>query len=432
MYMKEKEIIKREKILLQNSKLWKSAFLQLFLIHKLKTGKLNWEEAFSELNIPKPDDFQQLYKCLDDRDIKGSQTKAFLALLMTLGLKKEFLAMYFDVSTRLLRKIMLLRKRGNLNEITKNNIRERIPRHLRTDVQSVVTETLHEPPSLYGINRTTWTINLLTSTINQSQPKLEFNLTRSNISHTIKAMGYRFKKTKEVLTSNDPDYKIKLRKITTTLQRLGPADRFFSIDEYGPISVKHRGGKLLVPDGARPVVEQYQYPKGKVIMTAALELVNNQVSYFYSEKKDSEEMVKLAKFLQQKYHYCRYLYFSWDAASWHSSKYFLSQLKQINDPTYRNNNQLPKIILRPLPARAQFLNVIESVFSGMSRSIIQNSNYSTVEEMRNAIDLYFKERNDFFRKNPHRAGNKIWGNERTKSSFSVSNNCKDVFIRHRH
>ncbi|MDA8740929.1 transposase [Rhodobacteraceae bacterium] len=430
--MKEKEIIKREKILLQNSKLWKSAFLQLFLIHKLKTGKLNWEEAFSELNIPKPDDFQQLYKCLDDRDIKGSQTKAFLALLMTLGLKKEFLAMYFDVSTRLLRKIMLLRKRGNLNEITKNNIRERIPRHLRTDVQSVVTETLHEPPSLYGINRTTWTINLLTSTINQSQPKLEFNLTRSNISHTIKAMGYRFKKTKEVLTSNDPDYKIKLRKITTTLQRLGPADRFFSIDEYGPISVKHRGGKLLVPDGARPVVEQYQYPKGKVIMTAALELVNNQVSYFYSEKKDSEEMVKLAKFLQQKYHYCRYLYFSWDAASWHSSKYFLSQLKQINDPTYRNNNQLPKIILRPLPARAQFLNVIEPVFSGMSRSIIQNSNYSTVEEMRNAIDLYFKERNDFFRKNPHRAGNKIWGNERTKSSFSVSNNCKDVFIRHRH
>lgn len=432
MYMKEKEIIKREKILLQNSKLWKSAFLQLLLIHKLKTGKLNWEEAFSELNIPKPDDFQQLYKCLDDRDIKGSQTKTFLALLMTLGLRKEFLAMYFDVSTRLLRKIMLLRKRGNLNEITKNNIRERIPRHLRTDVQSVVTKTLHEPPSLYGINRTTWTINLLTSTINQSQPKLEFNLTRSNVSHTIKAMGYRFKKTKEVLTSNDPDYKIKLRKITTTLQRLGPADRFFSIDEYGPISVKHRGGKLLVPDGARPVVQQYQYPKGKVIMTAALELVNNQVSYFYSEKKDSEEMVKLAKFLQQKYHYCRYLYFSWDAASWHSSKYFLSQLNQINDPTYRNNNQLPKIILRPLPARAQFLNVIESVFSGMSRSIIQNSNYSTVEEMRNAIDLYFKERNDFFRKNPHRAGNKIWGNERTKSSFSVSNNCKDVFIRHRH
>ena len=430
--MKEKEIIKREKILLQNSKLWKSAFLQLLLIHKLKTGKLNWEEAFSELNIPKPDDFQQLYKCLDDRDIKGSQTKAFLALLMTLGLRKEFLAMYFDVSTRLLRKIMLLRKRGNLNEITKNNIRERIPRHLRTDVQSVVTKTLHEPPSLYGINRTTWTINLLTSTINQSQPKLEFNLTRSNVSHTIKAMGYRFKKTKEVLTSNDPDYKIKLRKITTTLQRLGPADRFFSIDEYGPISVKHRGGKLLVPDGARPVVQQYQYPKGKVIMTAALELVNNQVSYFYSEKKDSEEMVKLAKFLQQKYHYCRYLYFSWDAASWHSSKYFLSQLNQINDPTYRNDNQLPKIILRPLPARAQFLNVIESVFSGMSRSIIQNSNYSTVEEMRNAIDLYFKERNDFFRKNPHRAGNKIWGNERTKSSFSVSNNCKDVFIRHRH
>lgn len=112
-------------------------------------------------------------------------------------------------------------------------------------------------------------------------------------------MGYRFKKTREVLTSNDPNYKEKLAKITRTLQRLGPADRFFSIDEYGPISVRHRGGKLLMPNGVRPVVQQYQESKGKIIMTAALELVNNQVSYFYSQKKDSEEMVKLADFLQK-------------------------------------------------------------------------------------------------------------------------------------
>ena len=44
-------------------------------------------------------------------------------------------------------------------------------------------------------------------------------------------------------------------------------------------------------------------------MTAALELVNNQVSYFYSQKKDSEEMVKLADFLQKKYHHCRFYIF---------------------------------------------------------------------------------------------------------------------------
>lgn len=163
-------------------------------------------------------------------------------------------------------------------------------------------------------------------------------------------------------------------------------------------------------------------------MTAALELRNNQMSYFYSLKKDSEEMIRLADFLQQKYHYCRYLYFSWDAASWHSSSIFLKELDKLNDWDYRNKNQLPKIILKPLPARAQFLNVIESVFSGMSNSVIQNSNYDSVDEMKNAIDRYFAERNNFFWQNQHSAGNKIWGRERTKPTFSVSNNCKTPFF----
>ena len=93
-----------------------------------------------------------------------------------------------------------------------------------------------------------------------------------------------------------------------------------------------------MPNSVRPVVQQYKESKGKIIMTAALELVNNQVSYFYSQKKDSEEMVKLEDFLQKKYHHCRFLYFSWDAASWHSSRYFLSELKKLNDPVYRNDN----------------------------------------------------------------------------------------------
>jgi len=75
-----------------------------------------------------------------------------------------------------------------------------------------------------------------------------------------------------------------------------------------------------------------------------------------------------------------------DAASWHSSSMFLKELGKLNDWDYRNKNQLPKIILKPLPARAQFLNVIESVFSGTSNSVVQNSNCDSVDEMKNAID----------------------------------------------
>ena len=71
------------------------------------------------------------------------------------------------------------------------------------------------------------------------------------------------------------------------------------------------------------------------------------------------------------------------------------------------------------------MNVIESVFSGMSKAIIHNSNYGSAEECKRAIDRYFVERNQHFKENPKRAGQKIWGKELVKSEFSPLNNCKD-------
>lgn len=63
--------------------------------------------------------------------------------------------------------------------------------------------------------------------------------------------------------------------------------------------------------------------------------------------------------------------------------------------------------LAPLPVGAQFLNVIEAVFSGMPRAVIHNSNYASVEEAKAAIDCYLLEKKDNFKRHPKRAGNKI-------------------------
>ena len=75
--------------------------------------------------------------------------------------------------------------------------------------------------------------------------------------------------------------------------------------------------------------------------------------------------------------------------------------------------------------RSQFLNVIESVFSGMAKAVIHNSNFPSVEAAQSVIDGYIAERNDHFAKDPKRAGLKIWGGERVPSEFAVSHNCKD-------
>jgi hypothetical protein len=74
--------------------------------------------------------------------------------------------------------------------------------------------------------------------------------------------------------------------------------------------------------------------------------------------------------------------------------------------------KMPIIKFSPLPACAQFLNVIESIYSGMSRAIIHNSNYETIHECKNAIDLYFEERNKYYMLHPKKAGKKLWAKKK--------------------
>lgn len=126
-----------------------------------------------------------------------------------------------------------------------------------------------------------------------------------------------------------------------------------------------------------------------------------------------------------KYSTQKRIFFSWDTASWHASKKFKQRVDEHN-----KTKKIPKVKLAPLPACTQFLNVIESVFSGMAKAIIHNSDYQSANECTEAIDRYFKDRNKFYMENPKRAGNKIWGSERVEPKFSESNNCKDPHYLH--
>jgi hypothetical protein len=135
-------------------------------------------------------------------------------------------------------------------------------------------------------------------------------------------------------------------------------------------------------------------------------------------------MIRMMDLLVQKYHDRRKLYLSWDAASWHISKGLYRRVEEQNAAILEGGSG-PSVETAPLPSGAQFLNVIESVFSGMARSIIHNSDYKSMEDTKAAIDRYFSDRNAHFTLHPKRAGKKIWGEEREPPEFSPANNCKD-------
>ena len=185
--------------------------------------------------------------------------------------------------------------------------------------------------------------------------------------------------------------------------------------------------RIKSKNGSYLYVEAYGVPLKKNGETyAILGIAKNVTAHkkALQQLKDSEEMLKLLDKLLVEYTGCRRIYLSWDAASWHSSKIFVKKVKAVNRRYYRERHNTPMVKLAPLPARAQFLNVIESIFSGLSEAIIKNSDYASIDEAISAIDLYFDERNDFFQQNPGRAGNKIWGEEIVKPLFKLGQNCK--------
>ncbi|HUV69863.1 MAG TPA: IS630 family transposase [Terracidiphilus sp.] len=350
----------------------------------------------------------------------GNVRKRILAVMASeRGFSANAVGEHLRLSRATVRNCLLKFNSGGLESLL-----GRKPRPRMADNESfgkALFSLLHEPPSLSGFNRTTWRMEDLRKTLAAGGLPAGDEVIRE----AIRKAGFRWRSAKVVLTSNDPGYREKLAYVRKVLSNLGNDERFFSIDEYGPFAIKAKPGRVLAGRGESPSVPQWQKSKGWLIVTAALELSRNRVTHFYSRAKNTLEMIKMAETLVEEYPGARTLYLSWDAASWHMSKKLLAFVEAHNV----KGDHAPRIELVPLPASAQFLNVIESVFSGMARAIIHNSNYPSVRVASEAIDRYFEERNQHFAENPERAGNRIWGKERTEATFDLSNNCKDPAYR---
>lgn len=420
LFRKQKQfdrIISLQKELSELKQIEKEVFI---LMHSVKEGEIGFNILKDCLkNKIDPEDLSLLYNSIFD-DKQYIRNKSLAVIYSLFGIHPNMISNFLFLYERTIRKQIAKYYKHGVRKYLNSN-KKLIKVFDNTEIQNAVFSTLHNPPILHGINRTSWTVKLIQMVVN----KQGYKVGRNSVDKIIKNAGYRFRKAREVLTSNDPDYEEKLGNITNILQKLGPYDRFFSIDEYGPFAIKMKMGRKLVKADEYPIIPQWQKSKGFLIITAALELSTNQVTHFYSFKKNSEEMIKLVEILMQKYSGCRNVYLSWDAASWHYSKDLLNKINMVNKYRYRKKNNTPFIKIAPLPARAQFLNVIESVFSGMSSSIIQNSNYDSVEEAKEAIDRYFFERNEYYRNNPKRAGGKLWGKERVYPQFKEGQNCKN-------
>lgn len=109
-------------------------------------------------------------------------------------------------------------------------------------IKDALFEILHQPPSNFGINRTTWKMEDLSRVLKQKGKPAGEDVVRE----IIKSAGYRWRKARVVLTSSDPEFSDKVSRIQGILANLAQDEAFFSIDEYGPFAIKDQPGRSLV------------------------------------------------------------------------------------------------------------------------------------------------------------------------------------------
>jgi transposase len=397
---------------------------QLFLFMlRFALGYVSQDELKQRLQNKLPtEELTALYSHMTGHSHR-KRARALIVIFYLCGVPRDSIANGLGIHRRTIKKYVRIYRRSGVDAVFPRQ--KRVIKWADPKYKEALFGILHSPPKDHGFNRTTWRGKDLANVM----ARRGMPIGKDRVGIFIRNAGYRFMKARKVLTSNDPHYREKVDHIHQILSTLKRKEHFFSIDEFGPFAVKQQGGRRLVGPGEYPTVPQFQKSKGCLIVTAALELSTNQVTHFYSSGKNTDEMIKLLEVLLSQYRDCTRLYFSWDAAGWHASRRFAKKVEEVNSRQYRRGHGTPVVEIVPLPARAQFLNVIESIFNGLAVSVIHNSDYASVDEAKAAIDRYFAERNLHFQQNPKRAGNKIWGKERVASTFQEGQNCKNPQFR---
>jgi transposase len=271
-----------------------------------------------------------------------------------------------------------------------------------------VIDILHTPPKAFNINRTSWTYKTIIQAYNEKYGEW---LGKQALQKIIKSTNYTWRHARKVLTSHDPDYKDKVNEVLNVLRNTKENEAFFFVDELGPYRVKKYGGKALVSRETTRTIPGKQKSKGQVTAIAALEAFTNQLTWKFIKGKDAESIILLLEMLREKYREKDRLFITWDTLSTHNSGAVKGWFERNNKRATKQGTG-PTLHVTPLPSKSQFLNVIESVFGGMKKAVIHNSDYSSKKEMEIAMNRHFEERNIYFQKNPKRVGNKIWDKEK--------------------
>jgi hypothetical protein len=190
------------------------------------------------------------------------RNKALLALAVACGLPMGYLTKYPVASCASLYRWKTIFLKSGYSGLMKPISREG-QRYKDETISSAIFKVMHEPPELHGFHRTNWR----QVDLHAALKNIGTHVSIWTIRRVVRASSYHWRKAKVVLTSNDPEYRLKVDRIKSILSDLSDDECFFSIDEYGPFNIRLMPGKRLCAPDEFPSVPQWQKRRGTIILT---------------------------------------------------------------------------------------------------------------------------------------------------------------------
>lgn len=270
------------------------------------------------------------------------------------------------------------------------------PRRITDDDKAWVLNLACTKPSEHGYPNELWTYSLLTSHARMSRPSLR-DVSRSTIHDILTLAAIRPHRIRYYVENRDEDFENKMATILHVYKEVeivnsgsaedGLKDTItISFDEKPGIQALSLKSEELPPvPGKYPsVTRDYEYRRlGTLSLLAGLNLHSGKVTEITSRTHNSDDFIRFLKKLDSSYPKEITLRLILDNLRVHTSEKTREYLATVPN----------RFVFVFTPKHGSWLNIVETLFSKITRTLLKEIRVERFEELKERIDQYFDELN---------------------------------------
>lgn len=272
------------------------------------------------------------------------------------------------------------------------------PRSLTAEARAWLVALACQKPKDLGYPHELWTIDLLVRHIHShcrdaGHPSLS-KVAGGTVSKILRQNKVRPHKVRYYLERRDPDFDTKMVQILLVyeeveLQRATSEDDSTVVISYderpGIQAIESKAPDLPPVPGRHPTISrEFEYVRhGTSSLLAGVDLMTGQVHHLMRDRHRSREFIEFLQLLERSYPPRTKFRLILDNHSSHLSK-------ETNDYLKTVPNRFEFVFT---PVHGSWLNLIETLFSKMARSVLRHIRVANKQELWSRIDAYFDDLN---------------------------------------